>query len=113
MNRNQQIRRIIVTLLHKIDSIFNRRISFFSTIGDADIDRTAAIHKGCRLHRVKVGRYTYIARNTLVQNVDIGSFCSISENCNIGMPSHPINFVSTSPVFLQGHNLLRKNFCSI
>ena len=48
-----------------------------------------------------------------MQNTDIGAFCSISEECSIGMPSHPITYISSSPVFLEGSNYLRKNFSEI
>ena len=95
---------------NKINSLFNKKISFSSVIFGSKIDSTASIRQNVRLYHSKVGRYSYIGRNTLVQNAEIGAFCSISENCNIGMPSHPINFVSTSPVFLKGKNYLRINF---
>ena len=41
---------------------------------------------------------------------DVGSFCSISNGVKIGGPAHPVQFVSTSPVFHSGNNVLGKNF---
>ena len=102
--------RVLTIIINKIKSVFNPRIRVGATIGIGNIHKTAAIHKGCRIYFATIGRYTYVARNTLIQNTDIGCFCSISENCNIGMPSHPVDMVSTSPVFLKGRNLLGKNF---
>lgn len=96
-------------MIQKIFSLFNSRISFRSTIINSSIDKTAAVHCGARLYSVKLGRYSYVTRNTLVQNTTIGQFCSISDNCNIGMPTHPTDYVSTSPVFLNGRNRLKKN----
>ncbi len=95
---------------NKINSLFNNKISCSSVIFGSKIESTSSIRPDVRLYHSIVGRYTYVGRNTLVQNTKIGAFCSISENCNIGMPSHPINFVSTSPVFLKGKNYLRINF---
>ncbi len=66
-----------------------------------------------RIYNSKIEKYSYVARNSLIQNTDIGKFCSISEYCNIGMPSHPIHMISTSPLFLKGNNFFKKNFASI
>ncbi|MEM5668362.1 CatB-related O-acetyltransferase [Bacillus cereus] len=39
-------------------------------------------------------------------NSDIGKFCSISYNCMIGLPNHPIKNVSTSPFIYSKNNIL-------
>ena len=39
----------------------------------------------------------------------VGSFCSIAEDCTIGGGAHPVTWVSTSPVFYLGKNSLHKN----
>ena len=75
--------------------------------------KSSVIRRGNRVYNSQVGKYTYITRNCLIQNTKIGSFCSISENCYIGMPSHPVDYVSTSPVFLKGKNYLKKNFAEL
>lgn len=46
-----------------------------------------------------VGARTYIQKNSIITSVDIGRFCSIASNVTIGLADHPINMVSTSPVF--------------
>lgn len=46
-----------------------------------------------------IGRYTYIARNSIVSNTTIGSFCSIGPNFLCGWGIHPITGISTSPMF--------------
>ncbi len=105
-----KIKRLVQFALGKVKSIFSKKISFSATIFNSHIDKTVSIRQNSRIHGSKIGRYSYVARNTLVQNAEIGSFCSISEGCNIGMPSHPTDFVSSSPVFLKGQNYLRKHF---
>lgn len=104
---------LISVISSKIKSIFNSRLSFSAVLLNCKIDKTAAVRQKSRLYGVDLGRYSYVARNTLIQNTSIGAFCSVSEGCNIGMPSHPADFVSTSPVFLSGRNYLRKNFAEI
>lgn len=51
------------------------------------------------LHNVKLGKYSYIAKNCTVANADIGKFCSIGPNFCCGLGIHPTNGVSTSPMF--------------
>lgn len=44
--------------------------------------------------------FSYIGENALLMNVStIGRFCSIARNSVIGESEHPINFLSTSPIF--------------
>lgn len=100
-------------VLSKFKLLFNQNCSASAIAYGSYVDKTAALRQKVRIYESTVGRYSYIARNTLVQNTTIGSFCSISEGCNIGMPSHPTEFVSTSPVFLNGSNTLRRNFAEI
>lgn len=104
---------LINVALSKIKSIFNSRIAFSAILYNSKIDKTSAVRQGSRLYGVTMKKYSYVARNSLIQNASIGAFCSISEGCNIGMPSHPTNLVSTSPVFLSGRNYLKKNFSSV
>ena len=59
-----------------------------------------------------INDYTYVGENTRIVYAEIGKFCSIASDCVIGGGSHPLEFVSTSPIFCQGRNILRKNFSS-
>mgnify|MGYP003370702228 FL=1 len=100
-------------VISKFKNLFNSKVSNSSMLMDCKIDKTAAVRNRARLYHVIIGRYSYVSRETLIQHTDIGSFCSISEKCNIGMPSHPVSMVSTSPVFLKGNNYLKENFAEI
>ena len=100
-------------VISKFKNLFNSKVSNSSMLMDCKIDKTAAVRNRARLYHVTIGRYSYVSRETLIQHTDIGSFCSISEKCNIGMPSHPVSMVSTSPVFLKGNNYLKENFAEI
>lgn len=97
-------------LKYKLQSIADRKKHISATVFNTKIHKTASVRQHCRIYDSSLGRYTYVARSTLIQNADIGAFCSISEGCNIGMPSHPTSMVSTSPVFLDGSNYLSTNF---
>lgn len=94
----------------KVKTLCHRGCSPSAAVYWSHVDKHAVIRKGCRFYGSRIGRYSYVGRNSLIQNTDIGSFCSISEGCNIGLPSHPLQYVSTSPVFIAGKNVLKKNY---
>ena len=48
---------------------------------------------------VEIGDYSYISDNAVVYNTTIGKFCSIGPNFFCGWGFHPVNGISTSPVF--------------
>ena len=51
------------------------------------------------LHGVQLGDYSYISKNANVSNCVIGKFCSIGPNFCCGLGLHPINGISTAPMF--------------
>lgn len=81
-----------------------------SALNQCDIDKTSKICSRSELTRCVIGRYTYVGYQNFMVNVSIGSFCSIADRCSIGGAAHPIKYVSTSPVFHGGENVLHKNF---
>lgn len=90
--------------------LFKSRLPSFK---NCEIDKTAKINAGSALTRVKMGRYSYVAAATNITDAQIGSFCSIGSECHIGGGVHPVDTVSTSPVFLAGKNFCGKNFAAI
>ena len=77
------------------------------------IHKTAKVDSKCALTAVTLGRYTYVGSGTDITDTTVGSFCSIAGGCQIGGGEHPLHTVSTSPAFLRGRNILRKNFSDI
>lgn len=66
------------------------------------------------LRNVKVDDYSYISRNGYINNTDIGKFCSIGPNFCCGLGVHPVNGISTSPMFYStakqnGYSLVNEN----
>ena len=80
---------------------------------DCEIDKTAHVGMASNCIRVKMGRYSYIGFYNSMCDVTIGSFCSIASYCAIGGGRHPLDAVSTSPVFYDGRNSMGKNFSNI
>jgi len=68
-------------------------------IYNCNIHRTSVVYSGANLQNVIMGRYSYCGYDCQIVNTVIGSFCSISDHVFIGGAEHPIDWVSTSPVF--------------
>lgn len=75
-----------------------------------NIHKTSKVSAKSELTRVTMDRYSYIGNACFMVNVQIGAFCSIADRCCVGGAMHPIERVSSSPVFHDGSNILRKNF---
>ena len=77
------------------------------------IDKTSKVGTGSNCIELQLGRYSYMGKNNSVANTKIGSFCSIASYCAIGGGAHPVDMVSTSPVFYSGNNIFKRNFGDI
>ena len=78
-------------------------------VRNSNIDKRASIGNGAQVVNSNIGKYTYVYESKVI-DTDIGSFCSIAADCTIGGGSHPTDWVSSSPVFYRGNNVLNKNF---
>lgn len=91
-----------------VKNLFNPRVSVFAIMSaNVKIDKTACIYRGVKAKAAIIGAHTYIAANTDVENAEIGKYCSIADNCRIGMSSHSLQYISTSPIFTQTVNALQ------
>lgn len=86
------------------------KVSMLTIIRNSKISKNAAILSFCKIYNSEIGRYTYLGRKTNLFNVKIGSFTSIADGCIIGAASHPLDKVSTSPVFYTKNNIFNKCF---
>ena len=85
--------------LHASNVNANCRIESGVRIAGSHLEVGVAIHQAADLCDVKIGKYTYIARETAINRVEIGRFCSIGPRCLMGTGEHPVTRISTSPVF--------------
>ncbi|MES1219391.1 MAG: CatB-related O-acetyltransferase [Bacteroidota bacterium] len=70
------------------------------------------IHQRSKATDSVIGDFTYISSDTHIQSADIGKFCSIGPNSVIGYGEHPVNYLSTSPVFYHTGIIFGKTFAS-
>ena len=89
-----------------------KRILNPPALRNCHIDVTARVCAKSELSSVMMGKYSYVGNDCFMGNVEIGAFCSIADRVCIGGASHPIERVSSSPVFHEGDNVLGVNFQS-
>lgn len=82
-------------------SIIDKGCSFTP---DCKIGKKSHILEKTILNHTIIGDYTYIGRNSLIQNCVIGNYCSISHEVILGLGTHPLNLFSTSPLFYRKRN---------
>jgi chloramphenicol O-acetyltransferase type B len=58
-----------------------------------------SIQSKCVLNEVRIGRYSYVAREAYLNDVTVGSFASIGPRTLLGCGDHPMDLASTAPVF--------------
>ena len=51
--------------------------------------------KSCFIDAVDMGAYSYIERNSIINQASIGRFCSIASDVKIGLGRHPLDWMST------------------
>jgi len=81
----------------------------------SQIAENCHILENCLILNSTINRFSYIGRNSIIQNTTIGSFCSIANDVFIGLGTHPTNLFSTSPLFYRTSNplkikLIRKDY---
>ena len=96
---------IIQKILKKM---FNR-----PCINQSNIEKSARIDIGSVVVETSMDRYSYIGEHTSVLCAEIGAFTCISNYCAIGGGSHPIDWVSVSPVFNTTKGIIKKKLSSL
>ncbi|MEG1616805.1 MAG: DapH/DapD/GlmU-related protein [Bacteroidales bacterium] len=63
------------------------------------IAKNAVVFDNCRITNSVISDYTYISYNSTINNTVIGKYCSIGPNLLCGWGIHPLDGISTHPVF--------------
>lgn len=78
------------------------KIGYMSYIKNSQFSEFNTLHDNVQLVNSRLGKMTYIASGSTVQNTSIGAFCSIGPGCRIGLGTHPTkDYVSTHPAFFS------------
>lgn len=77
---------------------------------NSKISKLSKVYPFSRVTNSSIGKYSYISYNSQINNSTIGNYCSIAKGVNIGLGFHPLNFVSTSPIFYSIINPLKLSY---
>ena len=82
-------------------------------IKNSTVDKKAKVEAGSIFLDSSMKKYSYCGYNCLFVNVEVGAFCSISDNVVVGGGNHPLEWVSTSPAFYKGRDSISKRLASL
>lgn len=105
-----KIKKIMIQVSSYPKRLWYKNISLLSIVSNSKVSRKAKLSPYTKFYSSEIGDYSYIGWKTVVTDAKIGNFCSIAGDCVIGGASHPINWVSTSPIFYSGKNIFGRNF---
>ena len=96
---------MISYLIGTLKYLFYPKVSILSFIDKASrLSKKTKINRGARIIDSTINEYTYVGLNSWVCVADVGRYCSIASNVNIGLGNHTINYLSTSPIFTEKYN---------
>lgn len=81
-----------------------------AAIKNSNIHNTSKIEAGSLIVNSTMEKHSFCGYDCKIVYCDIGSFCSISDQVSIGGGMHPIDWVSTSPVFYEGRDSVKAKF---
>lgn len=70
-----------------------------NNINNSYISKKAKVYGPMQIGESKIDDYSYISGNSVINQTQIGKFCSIGPNFISGFGIHPTNGISTSPIF--------------
>ncbi len=78
------------------------RIAYSAIVSrDSQLGAGVTVAPGAILAGSRVGPHSYLGRDAYLELASTGPFCSIGPRAMVGLSSHPTNFVSTYPGFID------------
>jgi acetyltransferase-like isoleucine patch superfamily enzyme len=97
---NSFLRSILFRFVPESRNLFNENIYWkLSTDFNIKDKSKVKLNKPFSISNSTIGDYTYVAMNSMILNTVIGKFCSIGPNLFCGWGIHPVNGISTNPMF--------------
>ena len=88
-----------------LKNLFNPAVSLLAKVDNlSHIDRRAKIYRKTKVFNSSIGRYSYLGRGSSLIYAEVGQFCSNAGNTIVGPGIHPLNNLSTSPIFTEKIN---------
>ncbi len=88
------------------DSTIGNKVNIFSNcaIRNSNLDGVNRIARICHINDVSLGKYSYIGPKAEISETSIGKFCSIGIGLTSSPGLHPLDLISTSPIFYSSAN---------
>lgn len=94
-----------------LKNLLNPAVSIFTTIDNlSHINRKAKVYGHTHIANSTIGAYSYVSRNSRVVHADVGKFCSIASEAKVGMSTHTLDKLSTSPIFTEAKNATKHSW---
>jgi acetyltransferase-like isoleucine patch superfamily enzyme len=77
---------------------------------DSHIHPSSKVEPGSHVVGSTFDRHSYCGYDCSILYADIGAFCSLANHLTIGGAHHPLDYVSTSPVFLSHKDSVSEKF---
>ena len=87
-----------------------RKKSRGNAMAESEVHSTSKVESGSTIVRTRFARHSFCGYDCTLIDCDIGSFCSIASQVTAGGGRHPIEYVSTSPVFLSHRDSVKAKF---
>ena len=84
-----------------------------SNMDDTSLGKNTNVLAPCHVYGCKIGDYSYIAMNSYVSYTEIGKFCSIGPNLVCGWGIHPLDGISTSPMYYSTKSMIGVTLSSV
>jgi len=81
-----------------------------SAILNSSIPPTSKVESGSTVINSAFGEHSFCGYDCAFINTTVGRFCSVASRVIVGGARHPIEYVSTSPVFLAHKESIKKKF---
>ena len=104
---------MVVKIIPKIFSFFLPKLLKKirgSSIVNSNIHHSSKIEAGSDVKNTNFSRHSFCGYDCEIYDTDVGSFCSIGNGVKIGGGEHPVNWVSTSPVFYSGRDSIKQKY---
>lgn len=82
----------------------------FRAVKNSQLHKTVGVCAGTQIVDCTIDKYTDIGYDCVLINTSVGAFCSLGANIRIGGASHPMEWVSTSTVFCEEKDHIKKKF---
>lgn len=87
------------------------KLGFLSEIKNSRLGKYVVIHQHVKIVNSSLNDFTYVGPNSIILHSNIGKYCCISHNVQIGTGKHPVkDFVSSHPIFYSLEKQSQKTF---